>query len=84
MKIKLKGEIFWLWRLIDSEGEEIKILPFQKRRNAKAARFLKRAFKMVGSLPGLWLHTSSEATGKHTGFYANLSNIVLIRGLTTG
>ncbi|MGV8949283.1 MAG: IS6 family transposase [Candidatus Paracaedibacter sp.] len=51
MRIKIKGEIFWLWRLIDSEGEEIEIL-LQKRRNAKAAmRFLKRAFKTVGALP---------------------------------
>ncbi len=40
VRLKIKGEIFWLWRLIDSTGEEIEIL-LQKRRNAKAAiRFL--------------------------------------------
>lgn len=51
MRIKIKGEIFWLWCLIDSDGEKIEILP-QKRRNVKAVlRFLKRAFKMVGILP---------------------------------
>ena len=51
MRIKIKGEIFWLWRLVDNDGEEIEIL-LQRRRNAKAAiRFLKRALKMVGVLP---------------------------------
>jgi len=51
MRVKIKGEIYWLWRLIDSEGEEIEIL-LQKRRNAKAAiRFLKLALKRVGYSP---------------------------------
>jgi putative transposase len=51
MRIKIKGEIFWLWRLIDSDGEAIEIL-LQRRRNAKAAiRFLKRGLKMVGAFP---------------------------------
>lgn len=43
VRLKIKGDIFWLWRLVDSEGEEVDIL-LQKRRNAKAAiRFLKKA-----------------------------------------
>jgi len=51
LRLKIKGEIFWLWRLVDSEGEEIEIL-LQKRRNAKAAiRFLKKALHRVGALP---------------------------------
>lgn len=51
MRIKIKAEIFWVWRLIDSEGEEIEIL-LQKRRNAKAViRFLKRVLKMAVVLP---------------------------------
>ncbi|WP_083821306.1 DDE-type integrase/transposase/recombinase [Candidatus Odyssella thessalonicensis] len=41
----------WLWRLIDSEGEEIDVL-LQRRRNAKSAiRFLKRALKKLGVSP---------------------------------
>ncbi|WP_280956266.1 DDE-type integrase/transposase/recombinase [Candidatus Odyssella thessalonicensis] len=53
MRVVIKGEIFWLWRLIDSQGEEIEIL-LQKRRNAKSAiRFLKKALKMVGCVPRL-------------------------------
>lgn len=51
VRIKIKGDIFWLWRLIDSEGEEIDIL-LQKRRNAKSAiRFLKRSLKKLGISP---------------------------------
>lgn len=51
VRLKIKGEIFWLWRLVDSEGEEIEIL-LQKRRNAKSAiRFLKRALHRVGVMP---------------------------------
>ena len=41
VRVTIKGEVFWLWRLIDSLGEEIEVL-LQKRRNARAAiRFLK-------------------------------------------
>ena len=51
VSVKIKGEVFWLWRLIDSAGEEIEIL-LQKRRNAKSAiRFLKKALKRLGQTP---------------------------------
>ncbi len=64
MRIKIKGEIFWLWRLIDSNGEEIEVL-LQKRRNAKAAiRFLKRAFKTVGTFPWVMVTDKLRSYGK--------------------
>lgn len=45
MCIKINGETYWLWRLIDSHAEEIEIL-LQKHRNARAAiRFLKKVLK---------------------------------------
>jgi len=51
VRIKMKGIGYWLWRLVDTEGEEIEIL-VQKKRNAKAAvRFLKKALHTVGFLP---------------------------------
>ena len=51
MRVKVNGEPFWLWRLVDENGEEIEVL-LQKRRNAKCAiRFLKRALKTVGKAP---------------------------------
>lgn len=51
MRVKIKGEIFWLWRLVDSDGEEIEVL-LQRRRDAKSAiRFLKKALKRTGAAP---------------------------------
>jgi len=51
VRMVIKGEIFWLWKLVDSLGEEIEIL-LQKRRNAKVAiRFLKKALHRVGFSP---------------------------------
>ncbi|WP_410250271.1 hypothetical protein [Candidatus Trichorickettsia mobilis] len=31
----MKGQVFWLWCLIDADGQEIEIL-LQKHRNAKS------------------------------------------------
>ncbi|WP_051908760.1 IS6 family transposase [Candidatus Odyssella acanthamoebae] len=51
VRVKIKGDVFWLWRLIDSEEEEIDVL-LQRRKNAKSAiRFLKRALKKLGMFP---------------------------------
>ena len=51
MRVKVNGEAFWLWRLVESEGEELEVL-LQKRRNTQCAiRFLKKALKKVGENP---------------------------------
>jgi len=51
VRIKINGTGYWLWRLVDSEGEDIEIL-VQKKRNAKAAvRFLKEALHTAGFPP---------------------------------
>jgi len=48
MTVKINGELFILWRAVDSEGYELDVL-LQKRRNKKAAiRFLSR---LLGSYP---------------------------------
>ncbi len=48
MNIKIKGEVFILWRAVDSEGHELEVL-LQKRRNKKSAiRFLS---KLLGHYP---------------------------------
>ncbi|XVN41783.1 MAG: DDE-type integrase/transposase/recombinase [Rickettsia endosymbiont of Argas persicus] len=48
MNIKIKGEVFILWRAVDSKGHELEIL-LQKRRNKKSAiRFLSR---LLGNYP---------------------------------
>jgi putative transposase len=49
--IKINDIGYWLWRLVDSEGEDIAIL-VQKQRNAKAAvKFLKKALHTAGFPP---------------------------------
>ena len=41
VRIKIKGEVYWLWRAVDSEGQVIDIL-IQKRRNSKAKQRTRR------------------------------------------
>lgn len=48
MTVKINGELFMLWRAVDSEGIELDVF-LQKRRNKKAAiRFLSR---LLGAHP---------------------------------
>lgn len=55
VRIKINGKIFWLWRAVDSQGEDIEIL-LQKKRNAKAAiRLLKNAMRRLGFSPRLMI-----------------------------
>jgi transposase-like protein len=48
---KINGELVYLWRAVDQEGDTLEVL-VQKRRNAKAARrFLRRLLKRLGYAP---------------------------------
>jgi putative transposase len=87
MRVLIKEETFWLWRLIDREREEIEILR-QKRKNAKSAiRFLKKALKRVGFVPQMMVtdklrlrsyrkaHRAMCKTAEHRN-HKRLSNII--------
>ncbi len=51
MRVKIKGEVHWLWRAVDEEGQVLDIL-MQKRRDTKAAkRFFRKIIKKVGFTP---------------------------------
>ena len=64
VRLKINGDVFWLWRLVDSLGEEIEIL-LQKRRNAKAAvRFLKKALHRVGCPPRVFVTDKLKSYNK--------------------
>ena len=64
VRVVIKGQVFWLWRLIDADGQEIEIL-LQKHRNAKAAkRFLKKALKLVGKAPRVMVTDKLRSYGK--------------------
>jgi putative transposase len=51
MRVKIKGEVYWLWRAVDEEGQILDIL-MQKHRDTKAAKkFFKKIIKKVGFVP---------------------------------
>jgi putative transposase len=51
VRVSINGEVYWLWRAVDKDGDEIDIL-LQKRRNAKAARrFFKRLLLKLEKAP---------------------------------
>jgi putative transposase len=51
VRIKIDGEVDWLWRAVDSEGQMLDIL-IQKRRNTKAAKeLMKKLLKKQGFAP---------------------------------
>jgi putative transposase len=48
---KINGELVYLWRAVDQDGDTLEVL-VQKRRNAKAARrFLRQLLKRLGYAP---------------------------------
>jgi len=48
---KINGELVYLWRAVDQDGDTLEVL-VQKRRNAKAARrFLRQLLKGLGYAP---------------------------------
>ena len=51
MVVRINGKKHWLWRAVDTEGEELDFL-VQTRRNAKAARkLMKKLLKKYGFAP---------------------------------
>lgn len=64
MRVKIKGEVFWLWRAVDRGGNELDVL-LQKRRNAKAAlRFFKRQLTHHGQIPRVLVIDKFKNYGK--------------------
>ncbi len=60
MHIKIKGEVFWLWRAVDKDGFWL-----QKCRNAKAAlRFFKRLLTHCGQIPRVLVTDKLKSYGK--------------------
>jgi len=51
VRVEIKGEVFWLWRAVDEDGNVLDIL-MQRRRNKKAAKkFLKKLLKKQSFAP---------------------------------
>jgi len=51
MRVKIKREIYWLWRAVDEQGQVLDIL-MHKRRDTKAAKqFFRKIISKVGFAP---------------------------------
>jgi putative transposase len=46
--VKINGEIFYLWRAVDHEGEVLKVFATKQRDRKAALKFLKRTIKRYG------------------------------------
>jgi putative transposase len=51
VRVKIRGQIYWLWRAVDDKGIVLDIL-IQKRQNTKAAKgFMVKLLKKAGFAP---------------------------------
>ena len=70
VRVVINKEVYWLWRAIDNDNNELEIL-LQKRRNAKAAkRFFKMILKKYGFVPRVLI------TDKHKSYKAARKSIL--------
>lgn len=51
MRVEIKGEVFWLWRAVDEDGNVLDILMQRRRNKAAAKKFLKKLLKKQGFAP---------------------------------
>ena len=51
MHVQIQGEVFWLWRAVDEEGNLLDILMQRRRNKAAAKKFLKKLLKQQGFAP---------------------------------
>ena len=71
---KINGELVYLWRGVDQDGDTLEVLA-QKRRNAKAARrFLRQLLERLGYASGRSSPTSFQATRQRAVRFCRWSN----------
>ena len=46
--VRINGEMFYLWRAVDHEGEVLEVFASKRRNRKFALKFLKRAMKRYG------------------------------------
>lgn len=51
MRVVIKGEVFWLWRAVDKDGNVLDILMQRRRDKAAAKKILKKLMKKQGFAP---------------------------------
>ena len=51
MRVQIKGEVFWLWRAVDEDGNLLDILIQRRRNKAAAKKFMRKLLKKQGFAP---------------------------------
>ncbi len=51
MRVVIKGEVFWLWRAVDEEGNVLDVLMQRRRNKAAAKKFMRKLLKRQGFAP---------------------------------
>ena len=51
MRVKIKGEVYWLWRAVDKESEVLDIIMKKHHDTEAAKRFFRKIIKKVGFAP---------------------------------
>lgn len=51
MRVEIKGEVFWLWRAVDEDGNVLDVLMQRRRNKAAAKKFIKKLLKKQGFAP---------------------------------
>ena len=51
MRVVIKGEVFWLWRAVDEDGNLLDVLMQRRQNKAAALKFMKKLLKKQGFAP---------------------------------
>ncbi len=51
IRVEIKGEVFWLWRAVDEDGNVLDVLMQRRRNKAAAKKFMKKLLKKQGYAP---------------------------------
>jgi putative transposase len=60
MYVKIRGEMYYLWRAVDHEGEILESYVTKKRDKSAALRFLKKALKGTVKLTRIWFASDQK------------------------
>lgn len=64
MVVRIRGQRMYMWRAVDSEGEELDVLVQKRRKKATALKLLRKLLKNQGFVPNGSLQTASLLTGR--------------------
>ena len=63
MRVEIKGEVFWLWRAVDEDGNVLDVLMQRRRNKAAAKKFMKKFLKKQGFAPRVMVTDKLKSYG---------------------